>query len=81
MWFAKDDQVRSSGWSGSEKPIPDLLPGFDVGRRSGLSESLDLLRSWHRLLEKDLVDRPADVILQMREQTVRLAISKLEGLL
>lgn len=81
MWNRRGDQVRSSGWSGAEEPIVDVLPGFDLGRRSGMSESLEALRSWHQILVKDLSERPSDVFLQIREQTVRLAISKVMDLI
>jgi hypothetical protein len=81
MWFPRNKDMRSSGWSGSEQQMPTIAEDFYLGRRSGISESLAILRGWHELLLKDLGDRPSDVVLQMREQSVRLAIQKVEGLL
>ena len=81
VWFPKSRDMRSSGWSGSEEQMPTIANDFYLGRRSGIAEALSVLRGWHDRLSLELSERPSDVVLQMREQSIRLAISKLEELL
>lgn len=73
--------MRSSGWSGSERALPEFDSEFALGYRAGISQSIDSLRRVLALLEGDLLDWDRDVLYRIRIQTLRQAIDELERLL
>lgn len=79
--FTNKGEARSSGWSGTEQSSPDSQSQFSLGYRAGISQSLDSLRRWLSLLEKDLTSWERETVARIRIQTVRQAIDELERLL
>ena len=80
-WFVNKGEARSSGWSGTEGSAPEFDSEFALGYRAGVSQSLDSLRRWLLVLERELTSWEKETVSRVRIQTVRQAISELERLL